>query len=281
MPRLEYSRRRRAAMMAVGNIQAGHRRKGGADGGNGLRLADRPGGMPHAVGGGEIRVGRPRGVGRSQIIHELGCAINQEDGAGLRVERFDMAHAVVLLVGVGQFVFFDEAAEIIVATGGGGQAGLAVAAHDLAVEVESGLGVANQGAIGQQPRELFPAPGIDAGVVGVDVFRQVDFRLADAQKAQRVAARQGAGLRRRHDVIRQFADTPGQFGLRAHSGKWGDVSHQEAKVMRPLAKGKRLGRKSAGCGEPRFRGTGISGKFYPCKSLDNRVSLQVIGQFPA
>ena len=41
-------------------------------------------------------------------------------------ERLDVAHAVVLLVGPRQLVLLDDALEVILATGGGDQPGLAV-----------------------------------------------------------------------------------------------------------------------------------------------------------
>ena len=63
--------------------------------------------------------------------------IDEEHGPGLGIERLDVPHAVVFLVGPRQLVLADDALEVILATGGGHQPGLAVRAHDLAVEIEA------------------------------------------------------------------------------------------------------------------------------------------------
>ena len=97
--------------------------------------------VAHAVGGGEIDLRRVRGPVRDERVELRLRAVGEKNRAGLRVERLDVPHAVVLLVLPGQFVLLDDAAQVFLATGGGDQAGLRVVPHDLAVEVEAGLRV--------------------------------------------------------------------------------------------------------------------------------------------
>ena len=103
-------------------------------------------------------------------------------------------------------MLLDRAAQIILATGGGDQAGLRVPAHDLAVEIEAGPGVLPERALADKPVKVFPAPGIDLRVVNIHAGRQINFRLAHMEKAERIARRHGAGLLRGHDIVRQLAN---------------------------------------------------------------------------
>ena len=109
--------------------------------------------------------------------------------------------------------------QVILATGGGDEAGLAVRAHDLAVEIEARRRVLPQRPLGDEPVEVLPALGIDFRRVKVRGGRQINFRLADVQEAERIAGGDLAGLLRRHHVVGQFADARGQFRFRAQRGK--------------------------------------------------------------
>ena len=102
--RLENPRRRRAAMMAVGNIETGNRRKGAANRFDCRRFAHSPGRMADAVRGDEIGVGRLRSLGGSQGVNSLTRAKRQEDRAGLGIKGFDVADAVIFFVRPGEFV---------------------------------------------------------------------------------------------------------------------------------------------------------------------------------
>ena len=118
------ARRRRAAMMAVGDVQVGNPRKLRFDEFEFVRLPNRPGHMPHAVPGREINLRLAGGLFRDEFVQGTGGRIGQEHRAGLRVQRLDVPHAVVLLVHARQLVFPDDAALVFLATGGGDEAGL-------------------------------------------------------------------------------------------------------------------------------------------------------------
>jgi hypothetical protein len=161
-----------------------------------------------------------------QLVNRPLCAINQKHRAGLRVERLDVANAVVLLVGPGQLVFLDDPVEVILATRGRDQPNLAVPPHDLAVEVETGLRVLPESALGDKSPEILFSLRIDFGRVKVRGGWQIDFRLAHMEETQRVAGSQLAGLVGGHHVVRQFADPDGKFRLRAQRGKRFDSGHE-------------------------------------------------------
>ena len=58
---------------------------------------------------GEIHVGRFGNFLRDKLIQCRRGAIRQKNRAGLRIQRFDVAHAVVFLVRAREFVFLDDA----------------------------------------------------------------------------------------------------------------------------------------------------------------------------
>ena len=95
-----------------------------------------------------------------------------------------MADAVVLLVHPCQLVLLDYAREIILAACGGDQTGLAVLAHDLAIEIETGLCVLPKGALGDKPLEILCSPAIDLRRINIGGRRQANFRLADVKEAE-------------------------------------------------------------------------------------------------
>ena len=168
-------------------------------------------------------------------------AVDEEHRAGLGVERLDVAHAVVLLVGPRQLVLLDDALEVILATGGGDQPGLAVPAHDLAVEIEMRLRVLPERALGDQPPEVLPSLGIDLRRVSIRRGRQIDLRLADVQEAQGIAGGDLARLLGRHHVVRQLTNAGRQRRLGAQCCKRLNDGHEWGETyprFRPNARGK-------------------------------------------
>ena len=57
---------------------------------------------------GEIHGGRFGNFLRDKFIERGDGAIRQEHRPGLRIERFDVAHAVIFLVRAGELVLFDD-----------------------------------------------------------------------------------------------------------------------------------------------------------------------------
>src|SRR5258706_11347619 len=97
-----------------------------------------------------------------------------------------MAQAVVLFVGPGQLMFFNDTAQVIIATRSSDQAGLRVAAHNLAVKIVTRLGVSEERTFANQSSEIFFSFRIDFGGVEIDAGRQIDFRLAHMEETVRI-----------------------------------------------------------------------------------------------
>ena len=117
--------------------------------------------------------------GRSQIPVEQGvdidlCAIRQQDGAGLGVERLDLADAVVFFHRSREFVLLDAPGVVGGDRGGRDQAGLLMRAHGEPVAVIAGTGVLQQDPLRQHRVEVFACLSIDGRIERVGVERQVD-----------------------------------------------------------------------------------------------------------
>ena len=92
-------------------------------------------------------------------------------------------------------------------------------AHDLTVEIKRRLLILPERGLGDQFLKVFQAFGVNGGRIQVRTGRQINLRLADMQKAQRIAGGHGAGLFGGHHVIGQFADLGREFGFRPQRGK--------------------------------------------------------------
>ena len=137
------ARGRGRTVVAVGDIERGHGVERCGDARLDRGVADHPQGVAHAV---EFGIGiRRAGRRRSQDGVDLGRGrVGQQHRAGLGVERVDLAHAVVFLVGAGELVLADAVGVVVRHRSGGHDAGLAVAAHHDAVGVVAGRRVAHQ-----------------------------------------------------------------------------------------------------------------------------------------
>src|ERR1035438_6111367 len=83
LARLEDSGRRRAAMVAVGNVKSRNPAELGFDETDAGRVGDHPGGVTHAVVGGEVDARRLGGLQSDDYVHGPSGAVAQEDRAGL------------------------------------------------------------------------------------------------------------------------------------------------------------------------------------------------------
>jgi len=172
-----------------------------------------------AVRGGEINFRRLRGLAADEFVQRGPGAINQEDGAGLGIERFNVAHTVVLLIGPGQLVLLDFAIEVILATCGGDDPDLAVAAHDLAIKVKTRIGRLLKMALAHEPRKILLRLGINGGRIRVGSLGQVNLGLADVEKTQRLALGLAAGLGGGQHVVGQLAKFAGNLGTGTNGSK--------------------------------------------------------------
>ena len=126
-----------------------------------------------------------------------------------------MAGAVVLLVLPGLLVLPDQVALVVVDVHAADHAGLRAPVHDLAVEEEPRVRVLQQRPAGEELVQRAPGPGVDPGVVGVDVVGQIDVRAAHMEEAVRVPAGQLGRLGTVDDVIGDRRHLGGEIGVRA------------------------------------------------------------------
>ena len=110
--------------------------------------------MAHAIFAGEIHIGFLGDFLGDKFIQCGDGAIGQEHRAGLRVERFNVAHAVVFLVRAGELVLLDDVLQVFLDARGGDEADLRVTAHDLAVKVEARLRVLLERALSDEFGEV-------------------------------------------------------------------------------------------------------------------------------
>jgi len=191
-----HPRRGGRTVVAVGDVQVRDLAEDGGDVRDPAGVGDHPEPVFDAVGGSEV-VLRLAAAGRLDSGVEVGPGVvGQEDRAGLGVELADVAGAVVLLVLPGQLVLADHVGVIVVHRRAGGQRGLNVIAHPLAVDVEAVGRIPEQHAVGDQALEVFLALMVDAIVVQIDAGGQVDLGLAHVEEGVGIAARHGQGLLR-------------------------------------------------------------------------------------
>ena len=147
--------------MAVGDVKIRNLRELRGDKRNVVRPGHHPRRVTHAIFAGEIHGGRIGGLARDKFIERRDGAIRQKHRAGLRVERLDVAHAVVFLVHAGQLVFFDDVGQIFLTACGGDEAGLHMVAHDLPIQIKVRLVILLERALRNQRGEIFFTFGIN------------------------------------------------------------------------------------------------------------------------
>ena len=165
--------------------------------------------VAHAVVGGGVNVGRALGRACQQGIDLRGGGIGQHDRAGLRIDRLDLANAVVFLDGGRVLVLADTVAVVVGNGGDCGKPGLRAVAPGQAVDVIAGLGVADQNAGRGHALEVFGRLGVDGAIIGVDGGIKVDLGLRNMQEAPRLVLRARARLRAREYVIGRRQDFAG------------------------------------------------------------------------
>jgi len=101
-----------------------------------------------------------------------------------------------------------------------------VFAHDLPVEIKARLPILPECCLRDQVLKILLSLGVNFRGINVSARRQVNFRFADVQKAQRIAGGDLPRLIRRHHVVRQFANAVRQFRLWPQGGEWFDHRHK-------------------------------------------------------
>ncbi len=165
--------------------------------------------MAHAVVGGDVDVGRPACGPRQHGVDRGRVGIGDHHRPGLRVDRLDLADAVVLLDRRGQLVLADAVGLVVGDRGRGGKPGLHPVAPGQPIDVVAGPGIAHEHAGRDHPLQVVRGLGVDGTVVGVERRVEIDLGLRDVQEAPRLAFGALARLGARQHVVGRREDLGG------------------------------------------------------------------------
>jgi len=173
--------------MAVGDVDRVH----GVETARQLRLcfgvAHHPKRVADAIVSRGVGVRRAGRQPREQFVNDQCGGIANQDRPGVRAQRLDLAHAVVLLRCLGEFVLANAVGIVISYRCCRHQPRLPVLAHDDAVDVVARRRIANEHARLQHAVEIVRGFRVDLRRVRIGIRRQIDFRLGDVEEAPRFA----------------------------------------------------------------------------------------------
>ena len=167
-------------VVTVCDIQCRHGGKCLSDGVNVFLLVDDPQGMTEAV------------TRCDEIIFRLFGCIFRYDGIQFRIVRIgeeyrfdvgvvyaDMLHAVFFLVTAGQFVLLDDTVHVVRNIRTDYETVLSLAVHGLGIDIIVFLFILYEPSLVLEHLEMFCGAFINARIVFVSSFREIDFRLDD------------------------------------------------------------------------------------------------------
>ena len=164
--------------------------------------------------------------GADDFVYRPVVAVGEKRGAGVGLERLDVAGPVVFLVPAGLLVLLEHSVEIVLRVERRDDAGLRMGAHRLAVGVEAGLFVADERTVRHQPGKGLRGLRIRLGRRAVHSVGKVDLGTRYMQKTAGVARRKGARLRSIYNVIGNCRDKRGVPLVRP-DGRKGTYMHQK------------------------------------------------------
>ena len=215
--------RARGAMVSVGDVERGHVGERGRNRGADARLS-LPERVDDPVGRGDVVERRTGDDLSDRGVHGGTPAVREQHRPALRPGLDDVARAVVLLVGPRLLVLLDEVAAVLVHRERGGDAGLDVATHLQAIDIDRRRGVLLE-RFRLERRERRGGLRVDGVVVRVRVGGEVDFGPRHVQKAQRIAS-QRPRLRGAHDVVGNGGNAGRVVAARAEGSKGSNVGHR-------------------------------------------------------
>ena len=131
-------------MVAIGDIQGRHGFKSPRNCCDSCRITHYPDFMADTVFGRNIRYRVAlSGVG-DKFIYCAGCRVSQQYRAGLRIQSFNLTHAIVFLFRAGEFMLADPIAVVIRHTGRCYEARLAMRTHGQTIDVIAGRIILNE-----------------------------------------------------------------------------------------------------------------------------------------
>ena len=190
----------RRAMVAVRNVQRRNAREGIHQLG-GLPRPHLPHRVMHRVVRAEVVDRRVGGDRAAQAVDFVRRLVGQEHDAGLRAQLDDVARAIVFLVAPRALVLLDHVLLVLVDREAARDAGLLVAAHAQAIEIERRFGILLQRRLLPQRREILARSVVDLRGVGIGAGRQIDLRARHVEKAERIRRCELTGLFGADDVV--------------------------------------------------------------------------------
>ena len=131
-------------MMAVGDVERRQRVDGAGQRADLRLIVQHPELVPHAVVGDDVDRGRALGGARKKRVDLGRLGIGEHHRAGLRADRLDLAHPVVLLGVRRQLVLADAVVGVSAERRDRGETGLDALAPSQPVDVVAGLVVAHE-----------------------------------------------------------------------------------------------------------------------------------------
>ena len=188
------ARRGRGSVMAIGHVERRDRGEALGHGSDLGGIRDDPERVFDPVAGDEVVGGRSSAHDVDDAVELIDRSVGQEHRLRVRVGLGDVAGPIVLLVGARVLVLLDEALLVLAHAAERDQACLDVLAHALLVDVQAGSRVPHQHAVGNEAPQVVAPLRVDAVVVHIDRWIEVDLGLADVQEGNRVPPRQRARL---------------------------------------------------------------------------------------
>ena len=136
-----------------------------------------------------------------------------------------MADPVLLLVGPGVLVLFDDIVVVVVDRGAGDDAGLGPAAHGLGIDIVAGGLVLDEAALADPAVQEVARLPVDAVVIDVDAFGQGGLGPVDREEGPRMVLYIGAGLLPGVDVIGKGGDLRCQAGRGSAGAEGAYICH--------------------------------------------------------
>ena len=220
-----HPRRRRGAVVAVGDVEAGHGIEESGDARLLHLVRHHPEGVADTVVGGQIVEGFSLADTGDDLVHLLPVTVGEEDRSGLGIQGVDLAHPVVLLLRPGELVAADPVALVVGHRGDRHQAGLHVLSHLQTVDVVAGSLLPHQDPFLDHPLQVLRPLSVDRRIVGIGSLRQVDLRLGDVQEAPGTAGRAFAGLAGVQHVVGRGHHLGGVFGTGSQPPEGTDQVH--------------------------------------------------------
>ena len=236
-PHPAHGRGRGGPVVPVGDVQHPDLEKGISQAGDVRVAADNPDGMGDAIVGGEVVFRLPRGDPRHDCVDCLLRPVRHEDRPGLRAGDLHVPGAFQLLVRPRQFMLLDPAGLVFGRTDSGDDAGLAVVAHALAVDVITGPRILNQRAVRDETVQILPGPQVHPILCRFIGGRrcEIDLRLLHMEKTEGIAGCQPRRLLPVDDIVGWGRDHPGKLSPRPQQPQGNHVRHSILLVRNSLA----------------------------------------------